>query len=308
MRWLIVVLTTIAAVAVACGSDGGGEGGGDDAEQIRAVISGFTEAINDRNYDKAYDFLAQECREDVSQTEFATAMAFAGIFLGEIEMGVGDVTILELTEDEATVAVEVTFSGDLEGLTPEQDQEPSQMVKEDGTWKTTDCGDFSGIDATDPSSGDEPPPTGPGANRAEAVPPGDAVLTPDGLEVTVTDVDDDAWPLIESESMFNEQPAEGNRMVMISVSVTNRATAEESQQVSSGDFLLTGSNNSVYEPYSQETSCGQIPDEIQAELFPGGATTGNVCFQIPEEETDLILIAEFAFSFDQNDRRYLALE
>lgn len=310
MRWLILVLTTIAAVAVACGSggDGDGGGGGDDASQIRSAISGFMEAINDEDYDKAYDVLAQECREDVSRAEFATAMAFAGLILGETEMGVGEVTILELTDDEATVIVEITLSGDLEGLTPEQDQEPSRMVKEDGAWKAGDCGDFTGFGSAEPFSDDEPPATGPGTSRSEAVPRGDAVLTPDALEVTVTDVKDDAWPLIETESVFNEPPAEGNRMVMITVSVSNLATDDQSQRISSGDFLLTGSNNSVYDQYSQETSCGQIPDEIQAELFPGGAATGTVCFQIPEEETGLVLIAELGFSFDQEGRRYLALE
>ena len=57
------------------------------------------------------------------------------------------------------------------------------------------------------------------------------------------------------------------------------------------------------EPY--DPSCGVILDDLWAELFRGGSTEGNLCFQAPTSDTGLVMIAEFSW-FDE-DRRYFEL-
>jgi hypothetical protein len=133
------------------------------------------------------------------------------------------------------------------------------------------------------------------------------LVTPAGFEITVVGGEFDAWPLIQAENSFNDPPAPGNVMVLIRVRATYAVTKDETARISEGDFKLTGSLNRVYSPYEEGSSCGVIPNELQAELFSGGSTEGNVCFQVPASETGLILIAEPMFTFGENERRFFAL-
>lgn len=305
MRRYVILLAVFAAVMIACGSNGGG----DDEANIRNTLEGFTQALNDRDFDKAYSYFSEACQDNVSLSEFSAGLAFATVFFGESELEVGNVRIVELTGDRALVEADISMTGLGEEFTFEEDQEPIELIKEDGRWRTTDCEDVSTEPGfVVPDEDDATPVTGPGTSRAEALPLGGSTLTPSGLEVRVLDVDNDAWPVVEAENSFNDPPKAGKRMVLITVEVTNRSSQDETISASVGDFSLTGSNNAVYDPYDEDSACGVIPDELRGELFPDGAASGTVCFQIPEDETGLILIVDPFFSFDQSDRRYLALE
>ena len=70
----------------------------------------------------------------------------------------------------------------------------------------------------------------------------------------------------------------------------------------------SGSRNVLYDTFDEASSCGFLDDEISGEMFPGGELEGWVCFQAPADEADLILVVEPFFSFDDGDRRYIALE
>ncbi len=153
-----------------------------------------------------------------------------------------------------------------------------------------------------------PAATGPGSSRREPAPLGSSVQTPNDLEVRVSEVELDGWPLVQAESSFNDPPLEGRRMALVTVSVTYSGTGDETVFVSSSEFSLTGSNSIVYRSFDDGVYCGSIPVQLNGELFSGGTLEGNVCFQYPEDETGLILIVEPTFSFDSSERRYLALE
>ena len=77
----------------------------------------------------------------------------------------------------------------------------------------------------------------------------------------------------------------------------------DSLKVSEYDFALIGDNRVVFD---SSTDCGVIPEELDGEIFPGGKIEGNVCFEIPEEESGLILIHEPGYG--SAPRRYVALE
>jgi hypothetical protein len=83
---------------------------------------------------------------------------------------------------------------------------------------------------------------------------------------------------------------------------------EETISVSGSDYKLTGSSNVVYDTFEQETSCGFFTGEISGEMFPGGSVEGDVCFQVPEAESALILIVQPFFSFEDGDRRFIRLQ
>ena len=306
MRWYAILLAIFAAGMIACGANGGDD---DDETKIRETLEGFAQALNDSDFTKAYSYFSEECQDNVSLSEFSAGLAFAAVFFGEGELEVSNVRIIELTGDRALIDADITITGIDDEFTSEEDQEPIELVKEGGRWRTTDCADETTEPAFfPPDEDDATPATGPGTSRAEALPLGDSILTPSGLEVRVLAVDKDAWPVVEAENSFNDPPKPGKRMVLITVEVANRSTQDETISVSVGGFSLTGSNNAVYDPYDEDSACGIIPDELRGELFPDGAASGNVCFQVPEDETGLILIVDTFFSFDQSDRRYLALE
>ena len=93
------------------------------------------------------------------------------------------------------------------------------------------------------------------------------------------------------------------------VRIRNAGSGEDTLDASEGDFGMTGSANVLYEPYDDKSSCGFLTqDRLQAKLFPGGSAEGNVCFQVPSDEQDLLLVVSPFISFKGSDRRYLALQ
>ena len=151
---------------------------------------------------------------------------------------------------------------------------------------------------------------------------GDVMKGADGTEIVVTGVVEDAWPEIQAENSFNAPPQQGNRYYMISVEVAYPA-GSTSVSVDSDDFRLIGDNRVVYTPAfsyyfrrassgtmytpsDDSYSCGAIPDELSVEIFAGGKTEGNICFQIPNDESVLILIHQPGF--DSEERRFLAID
>jgi hypothetical protein len=143
-----------------------------------------------------------------------------------------------------------------------------------------------------------------GLSRSNPIPLGQTAAVPPGWEITVVDVNGDAWAAVQAENPYNDPPQEGYRMVLITVRVTNVQTKDEATTISEADFDLVGSRNQVYSSF--ERSCGVTPNDLMAELFPQGTAEGTVCFQAGTDETGLILIA--GPSWDKEDQRYFALQ
>ena len=143
-----------------------------------------------------------------------------------------------------------------------------------------------------PTSTPTPLPVG---TRGNPVPRGQSYLTPDGWQVIVLDFNPDAWPIVYAENQFNDPPGPGNRMVMIRVGATNVSAEDEPAWISDAFFYFVGSHNVLYSTFGEESRCGVIPDDLAEELFRGGYGEGNVCFEIPIDETDLRLLYQYGF-------------
>ena len=123
-------------------------------------------------------------------------------------------------------------------------------------------------------------------------------------EVRVANVIQDARELIADE------PAQGRRFLMISVEIA-ALDSYRTTYVSASHFLLTGENNATYT--QNEDNCGVVPAALERRSFYGtGRKEGNICFHIPLEEHDLILIyapsREYGTSSDSGLYRYFSLE
>lgn len=102
--------------------------------------------------------------------------------------------------------------------------------------------------------------------------------------------------LLEDE--FNEPPEEGRQFFVVGLEATYTGTE-------TGEFWMDLLVNTIGESgveYQQGVDfCGSVPDSINQvpEVFPGGTITGNVCWAVPSEEADsLVLVAGEFPGFD----------
>ena len=142
-----------------------------------------------------------------------------------------------------------------------------------------------------------------GVALGNPIAPGGILKGVNGIELIVTGITEDAWPAVQAAFQFNDPPEEGNRYYMVTVAVAYPA-GSVSVNISASDFRLIGDKRLLYEPYDH--SCGVIPDELSGELFAGGRTEGNICFQIPSDESGLILI--YQPGYGSEERRFLAID
>ena len=141
--------------------------------------------------------------------------------------------------------------------------------------------------------------------RTNPIPPGMAVESGDGFAFTVVSATFNATAAVMNRNRFNDPPADGNIFTIARVRVQNvGGDANTEMNVSNYRFNLVGSSSVRFS--QSEHGCGVIPDELNLSLFLRGTGEGNVCFEIPQSETDLILIYEPRFS-DAADRRWMKL-
>lgn len=329
-----LVAAAIAVVLIGCGGGGGGLGG--DEDQIRQLNQDVLSYLKQERWSKIYGLYPQEFQDRCPRDEFIGQVVMAKALLGEgewkdliEEVKLVAVENIQIQGDTATAEVTSKFLG-------EEETKTEYYVKEDGKWRLAPDPGTEGCEteaeevevATPAATPTEPPtktprpspspaatltpapqatPVGPtGQSRRDPIPLGQTLAVPPGWEVTVIDVNPDAWPVVQAENRFNDPPEAGYRMVLITVRVTNVQADDEPDMIGEGDFELVGSRGEVYKTFQR--SCGVTPNELSAELFPGGTAEGTVCFQAGIDETDLVLIADIGFSFTEETRRYLALE
>lgn len=138
-------------------------------------------------------------------------------------------------------------------------------------------------------------------SRQSPVPWGESWPTPDGLLIRVVDVDLDAWPRVLAENQFNDPPAEGIRMVMVMVEVTNEDGGSDTPcKIDDSDYRVVGERGVIYSSFDSTTRCGVIPDELDWELFSGATVSGNVCVMLPKDEGELRLIYKPGSGWDED--------
>lgn len=129
--------------------------------------------------------------------------------------------------------------------------------------------------------------------REYPIPRGQSCLVPGGWQITILEVNPDAWPVVQAASSSNLPPEPGNGMVMIRLGTTN-VSASGLGLLNAISFYLSGSSNQLYDTYSDVSDCGMIPDKLAEEYFQGSSGEGNVCFEIPLDETELLLLYQHA--------------
>ncbi|MBI5290178.1 MAG: DUF4352 domain-containing protein [Chloroflexi bacterium] len=335
-RYLLPALALMALVFAACssGDKDDGNGGGDSGDntpaatrtkapstntgdleehedELRDTVPAAYKAIFGEGALDAYKYASDDFKDKCSLDDFIGIMAFVKIFLGDLDAEDIEVEIGEIRYEDGRAFVEVTgtIKGEELAAGDNSDDFSDYWVYEDGSWKW-------GTDEDDPcdtsfgtgGGDDKTPATGPGSSRSEPAALGEPVDSGD-LRITVLSADLDAADKIADLSDFPSTPIPGRRTVLARVKVEHIGTnPDETIQVYESDYKITGSKNVVYSSFDDGTSCGFVKDTLQGEMFPGGELEGYVCFQVPEDETDLLLISQPSFTFGDTARRFYALE
>lgn len=145
-----------------------------------------------------------------------------------------------------------------------------------------------------------PTPLPPGMAYENPVPVGKPVATDNDFEITVLGIKRDAWQEIEQANMFNQPAREGYEYVLVHTQVKNLGSEDETQQVASYEFRLTGSYGVI-----RSSTSVVINNELEGEMFGGGILEGQLVYEIPRDETNLILIYDPGIAVSP---RWLAIE
>ena len=112
---------------------------------------------------------------------------------------------------------------------------------------------------------------------------------------------------MQEASRANRPPETGFRFSLITVEVRNDSGGPQPVLVTFGDFQLVGSSNQLFGPVGRH-SCGTFPDALYSSLSQGSAVTGTICWKLPADEQNLIVIWESEPEAPDGEKRYLAVE
>ena len=123
-----------------------------------------------------------------------------------------------------------------------------------------------------------------GSDRNSAISLGQSAKVGD-WEITVLELYPHSWNAIRQANMFNEPPGNGMQFFMATVK-TRFVGPDSASSMFEVNMEALGSRNTVY-----REGCGVLPNELpMAELFTGGEETGNVCWEIGDEEAGLLVM------------------
>jgi predicted small lipoprotein YifL len=150
-----------------------------------------------------------------------------------------------------------------------------------------------------------PKPAEAGTSRSNPLPLG-TEFTGETWSIIVSDVirGQDAVEAVKKANMFNDPPSQGFEYLIANVKIKNISKQQEAQSASFAvDLRVTGDNNIVYGPASVVP-----PKPFKGELFPDGVAEGQIAFEIPIEEKNLMFIVGEMMSFDTEAMRFITID
>ena len=124
--------------------------------------------------------------------------------------------------------------------------------------------------------------------------------------ITVTGVlrGEEAQQAITKANQFNTPPDEGYEYILATVQLRNISDKQEAQNAAFAiDIRVTGERNVLYNRASVVT-----PRKIDGELYSTGTTEGEIAFQVPKDERNLMFFIGETLAFDVNARRFVAID
>ena len=158
-----------------------------------------------------------------------------------------------------------------------------------------------------PEPSPTPTPAPIGLSRNNPIPRSELVSAPN-WDVQILEVKrgEDAWQDVQAANMFNEAAPEGKEYLLVKIYVKSTYADSEEHSISSCDFAITGDKLINY-------TCGMAnvvaPDpQLDARLFANGEAEGWAAYLISQGESNLILVFDETFNFEDSTTRYIAID
>jgi hypothetical protein len=251
----------VAAFALLLGACGGGDGGSSSQapteDGLKGAATEFADITVAGDWNKAYDFMTEECQGSKTRAEFiaetGVAMEMAKAFgLDFSELEITDIQVRNVADDRG----EVLTVAELDGSPMDDEPTWNEWVYEDGRWRNVECGvddsddDSSGDDdsggSTDTTIGGDLRPSGEAQaekelDAATSAELGETVELGDGISVTVSDI--------------SIGQAYGDPAVAVTLRVENRGEDAQNPDVGvrcagSTDDGMATSDESTYETWA----------------------------------------------------------
>ena len=142
-----------------------------------------------------------------------------------------------------------------------------------------------------------------GKTRHSPYTAGELLIGPNGVAVKVVGIMEDAQDFIAQQAPANLPPDNGFRYFMARLRINLPSSL--STPVDFTNFKLVSSSGLIYDPITH--ACGDIPDILRGEGSRNSEVLGNVCFHIPVDADDLVLIYS-APGFGEEENRYVSLD
>lgn len=145
----------------------------------------------------------------------------------------------------------------------------------------------------------------PGKSRSLPLSAGTEVRTTT-WSITVTKVTrgKEALAAIVKDNKFNKKPTEGSEYLLADIKVVNIGTEQKPQDPSFGvDIRVTGERNLLY----GRTAIVPLK-QLEGQLLPKGEAEGQIVFEVPLDEKNLMLRIGETLSFDEGAYRFVAID
>lgn len=146
-----------------------------------------------------------------------------------------------------------------------------------------------------------------GFSRSNPFPGTEVVSVPNWeVQVLETKRGAEAWADIQAANSYNEPAPEGMEYLMVKIRVKCTYNDSADHSISGYDFDVTGDKAILYT--TGMASVVKPEPELDATLFSGGETEGWSAYLVAQGEGNLILVFDESWSFDENSKRYIALD
>ena len=105
-------------------------------------------------------------------------------------------------------------------------------------------------------------------------------------QLSVGDIDPDAWDIIQKENQFNKPPDENKQYYMLTLKVRNIGE----QRAFFVDYVKTTGEAVNWGYTTSQDSCGVFPGSNSRELFPGGEFELNVCWHVAKADLPTLMM------------------
>ncbi len=121
--------------------------------------------------------------------------------------------------------------------------------------------------------------------------------------VEVTGMNPDAVTVIKGYNMFNPDPKPGYRQILVRAKITNLTKGQDVVKTNDSSFGIVGSSGRVINPMF-----AVVKEKIEGELFEGGFIEGEIPFEVPEAESDILVIFDDTALGGNHNRYFFGTE